>query len=56
MSSFPILHKPLDLRIAPDLLLAPFAIDLYQYQRNERGLSSADLLATARDLVVNGLR
>ena len=48
--------RSLDLRIAPDLLLAPFAIDLYQYQRNELGLSSADLLATARDLVVNGLR
>ncbi len=48
--------RPLNLAIAPDILLAPFAIDLYQHQRHALGLSSAELLAAAHDLVMNGLR
>lgn len=42
--------------VAADVLLAPFAIDLYQYQRHELGLSGADILATARDVMLSGLR
>lgn len=48
--------RPLNPAVAADVLLAPFAIDLYQYQRHELGLSSAEILATARDVMLSGLR
>jgi AcrR family transcriptional regulator len=47
--------RQLNLEIAADVLLAPFAIDLYQHQRHKRGLSSADILTTTVDLLRNGL-
>jgi AcrR family transcriptional regulator len=47
--------RPLNLQIAADVLLAPFAIDLYQHQRLRLGLSGADILATTADLIRNGL-
>lgn len=48
--------RPLNPAVAADVLLAPFAIDLYQHQRHELGLSSAEILATARDVMLGGLR
>lgn len=48
--------RPLNPAVAADVLLAPFAIDLYQYQRHDLGLSSAAILATARDVMLSGLR
>lgn len=48
--------RPLDPSVAADVLLAPFAIDLYQYQRHDLGLSSAEILVTACDVMLSGLR
>lgn len=48
--------RPLNPAVAADVLLAPFAIDLYQYQRHELGLNGAEILATACDVMLSGLR
>lgn len=46
---------PIDAEIAIDIVLAPFAIDLYMHQREVLGYSSAQIIATARQLLLHGL-
>ncbi len=47
---------PLDIEATVDLLLAPLAIDLYMFQRNELGYSTERIITAFNRLVFDGLR
>jgi len=47
---------PADVEYLADAVLAPLAIDLYLYQRRERGFTPERIVAGVRRLVLDGLR
>ncbi|CAA9581135.1 MAG: hypothetical protein AVDCRST_MAG88-3346 [uncultured Thermomicrobiales bacterium] len=47
---------PADVEYLADAVLAPLAIDLYLYQRHERGFTPERIVAGVRRLVLDGLR
>lgn len=47
---------PLEIDCAADLVLAPLAIDSYLHLRHDRGCSPEQISATARRLLIEGLR
>ena len=48
--------RAIDADCAADAILAPFDIDLYFFQRRQRGLTHAQIMATLRRLLFDGLR